>query len=287
MHERKRYLHGVPCWIDLDTPDPEGAAAYLTAVLGWDVTRRGGPDGPYLVATLHGRAVAAIATRPAAGGAVWNTYVAVDDLDDAVARVAAAGGRVLGPGVDLGDLARTARVADPQGAAFRLWEAGTLAGAVLVNEPGTWNSSDLVTTDVAGAADFYGEVFGWVADTVGEGGWSATMLRLPGYGDHLAETDPGIRERHADPGVPPGFSDAIGWLEEADPTAGEPAHWRVTLAVEDPDDVARRAEAAGGTVVVPPTDAPPVRFAVLADPAGAVTTVSSYRPGELSIAGDG
>lgn len=43
---------------------------------------------------------------------------------------------------------------------------------------------------------FYAAVFGWVAEPLV--GTDAAMVRVPGYGDHLAATtDPGIRERQA------------------------------------------------------------------------------------------
>ena len=35
--------------------------------------------------------------------------------------------------------------------------------AELVNEPGTWNWSDLNTRDPEGAKVFYGELFGWTS----------------------------------------------------------------------------------------------------------------------------
>ena len=34
-------------------------------------------------------------------------------------------------------------------------------------EPGRWIWADLVTSDVAAAADFYGKVFGWTYETYG------------------------------------------------------------------------------------------------------------------------
>ena len=38
--------------------------------------------------------------------------------------------------------------ADPVGAAFRVWQAGEHRGAGVVNEPGTFSWSELITTDV-------------------------------------------------------------------------------------------------------------------------------------------
>ncbi len=52
----------------------------------------------------------------------------------------------------------------------------------------------------------------------------------------------------------------------------------MTFAVEDTDAVAARAAELGGTVVVAPYDAGPVREAVLRDPQGARFSVSRYSP---------
>lgn len=273
------YPHGVPCWIDLEPPEPAAVTAFYGAVLGWAFEERVAGDAPYLVATLRGEPVAGIgAPTTADRRTVWNTYVTVDDLDTALARTAPSGGEVRRGAATIGDLARVAEVVDPTGAAIRLWEPGTLPGAVLVNQDGTWNTSDLVTSDADAATGFYADLLGWVADVVGFDGWSATMLRVPGYGDVLARYDPDIRERHAADGVPPGFSDAIGWLESTEGDDDQGSHWRVTFTVDDPDEVARRAEAAGGEVVVPPFDAPPVRTTIVRDPSGATFQASAYDP---------
>lgn len=119
-------------------------------------------------------------------------------------------------------------------------------------------------------------MFGWVADDVDLGGMTATMWRVPGYGDVLAELDPGLRERHASPGVPPGFSDAVGWMLPSE--LDRPADWAVTFAADGTDAVVEKATRSGGDVVTEPYDARPARVAVLRDPQGAVFTVSTYRP---------
>jgi predicted enzyme related to lactoylglutathione lyase len=76
------------------------------------------------------------------------------------------------------------------------------------------------------------------------------------------------------------FADAIGWVDRA--AEGEPARWDVTFAVGDTDAVVARARELGATVVAEPSDAPAVRLAVLADPQGAVFTVSHFDPTRLS-----
>ena len=47
---------------------------------------------------------------------VWFAYVEVDDVDARVAKIAAAGGKVLKPPFDIPDVGRIAILADPTGA---------------------------------------------------------------------------------------------------------------------------------------------------------------------------
>jgi hypothetical protein len=52
----------------------------------------------------------------------------------------------------------------------------------------------------------------------------------------------------------------------------------VTFAVDDTDAIAEKTAKLGGTVVVPPFDAGPVRIATLRDPQGATFSVSRFDP---------
>jgi hypothetical protein len=61
----------------------------------------------------------------------------------------------------------------------------------------------------------------------------------------------------------------------------------VTFAVEDADATASRAEELGGTVVVPPFDAPWVRMTVLTDPHGATFTACKFVPENQDLATQG
>ncbi|MDP2710733.1 MAG: VOC family protein [Solirubrobacteraceae bacterium] len=284
MLEQDGYPAGVPCYIDIEQPDPEAATEFYGGLFGWEFEDRVPADLPdhYFAARLGGRDVAGIGSQqPGSPPPQWLTYIAVDSADATAAAVRAAGGRVLVEPLDVFDAGRMAVCADPQGAVFCLWQANQHKGAAIVNAPGTWNWSDLKTRDVDGAKAFYGAVFGWEPSTVQFGELEAVMWRRPGYGDALAPLDPGIRDRHDDAGVPVGFADAIGWLMEM--TSDEfpddaPPHWAVTFAVDGTDEVADRAAQLGGTVVVAPFDIGPTRLATLRDPQGATFSVSSYAP---------
>ena len=125
-------------------------------------------------------------------------------------------------------------------------------------------------------------MFGWETLDLGGG---VQMWQLPGYGDFLAETtDPGIRERQAEGGAPEGFENVVAALNViAEDQPVVLANWSVTFAVEDADATAKTAAELGGTVVVPPFDAPFVRMTVIADPSGATFIASKYVPENRSV----
>src|SRR5918998_547386 len=138
---------------------------------------------------------------PDTGAAFYaELYVWVEDADETAARVRAAGGAVLAEPFDVGDAGRMARFADPEGAAFCVWQAKQHRGAAVVNEHGSLNFNDLNTRDLDGAQAFYGAVFGWEL-------LHGSMWALPGYGDFLEQRNPGWRKGMADMGAPEGFED--------------------------------------------------------------------------------
>ena len=196
MSDERSYPAGVPCWVDTDQPEVDPARRFYGDLFGWefeDAVPAGAP-GTYLIASLGGKDVAAIGPAESGAGAEWNTYIAVDDADAAAASVRAAGGKTILDPVDAGPGGRLAGCANPRGARFRLWQPRRRLGAQVVNAPGSWNFSDLHTSDPGAAVEFYAPLFGWEFNDVG----FATMIRRPGYGNHLEATvDPGIRDRQA------------------------------------------------------------------------------------------
>jgi predicted enzyme related to lactoylglutathione lyase len=280
MLERDGYMPGVPCWVDTSQPDPEAAVAFYGGLFGWDFedVMPEGSAGRYFIARLHGGDVAAVGSQPESGPptAAWNTYVWVDSADEAASHVLEAGGRVLADPFDVMDAGRMATFADPEGAAFCVWQAKQHKGAQVVNEPGSLNFNGLSTRDVAGAKSFYGSLFGWQPLSLGGG---VEMWRLPGYGRFLEQGDPDLRERIAASGGPKGFEDVVATI---DPIAQDQpdalARWSVTFAVDDADATAAKAAELGGEVTVAPFDAPWVRMAVITDPQGASFIASKFVP---------
>jgi uncharacterized protein len=281
MERNDRYIPGVPCWIDTTQPDPDRAAAFYAELFGWELEDRMPPGSPgkYYVARIRGEDVAAVSSQPdgAPEAAAWNTYVWVEDADETTAKVRAAGGTVPTEPFDVGDAGRMATFADPDGAAFRVWQPNQHRGAAVVNEHGSLNFNNLSARDLDGAQAFYGAVFGW--EVIHGSFWA-----LPGYGDFLERRNPGMREGMADMGAPERFEDVVASVSV---TPDEEPHWGVTFGVDDADAVAARAAELGGTVVVPPFDAPWVRMTIVSDPQGASFTANKFVPENKDLGANG
>lgn len=121
-------------WLDLFSPDPAKSAAFYAALAGYDVYEGDVAGRPRTLLSNDGIARAGITKLPAgAGQAAWLPYILVDDVAATLARVPAAGGRVvLSPRADLLD-GNLAVIADPQGGRIGIvsWknEGGATGGA--------------------------------------------------------------------------------------------------------------------------------------------------------------
>lgn len=270
MSERKQYPPGVPCWVDTPQPDVEAAIRFYEALFGWQFIgpgpMPGEPPGKYFVARVRGRDVAGVCSQPPAGTpphAVWNTYISVESVDATAEKVQRAGGTVVAAPFDALPAGRIAVLRDPAGASFCAWEAEDRQRAQLVNESQAWAMSALRTSDPNGAKAFYGAVFGWEADTFDLPEGAITLWRLPGYvGGEPQQPVP---------------RDVVGVMlpTGSDPAAaGAQPHWNVDFWVKDMHAFTARAAELGANIVVPPYDTAAFRQSVVADPQGAVFSVS-------------
>ena len=260
MSERDGFAPGVPCWVATVQSEPESAARFYGELFGWETTNLMPDDHPgdYFMCKLRGRPVAAVVSAhgaPPPPSAAWGTHVWVDSAEETAAKVDDAGGSVIGTPFDSPAGGRQVVLADPAGAVFCAWEPGEHRGAALVNEPSAWAMSTLLATEPEMAKAFYGSVFGWIPEQFGP----VTLWRLPGYlGGEAHQPVP---------------RDVVGVMAPAAGDAMQP-HWSVDFWVADADATAEKAARLGGTVLAPPHDVPGFRNAVLADPQGAVFSVS-------------
>lgn len=127
---------------------------------------------------------------------------------------------------------------------------------------GTFIWCELMTSDMAAAAAFYGSVIGW----------SHKTMKMPGMDDE----DYGIfdiRSGDEDCGV-------AGYMTIPSEMVGQvPPNWTGYVGVDDVDETVRLFEAEGGSVMKPAFDVPCVgRMAVVADPHGAVLCIMTPQP---------
>jgi uncharacterized protein len=275
VSERDQYPAGVPCWVDTLAPDPARLTEFYGAIFGWESSgpgrMPGDPPGEYYVAQLRGREVAGIGSSPAGSdrnGPGWNTYIRVESADRAAEQARAAGGTVVVDPFDVPPAGRMAVLADSVGARFCAWEPRDRQGAQLVNEPGAWSMSFLSTDDPESAAGFYRALFGWETESFSFGETEAMLFRLPGFVGGEPEQ--------------PVARDVVATMMPVEPgDAGDSAEsrWALDFWIADTDSAVATAEGKGGSVVVPPHDNPAFRTAILADPNGAMFSVSQLRAG--------
>jgi uncharacterized protein len=262
MSERDRYEPGVPCWVDTGQADPRAAAGFYADLFGWELIGPGPMlgGGDYFVARLEGRDVAGVSSLPHDGALTvssWNTYVSVRSADESAEKARSFGGAVLAGPFDAPPAGRMAVVSDPAGASLCVWEPDGRHGAQRINEPGAWAMSMLSTGALEESEAFYRALFGWEADRTQLGDDQVVLWRLPGYvGGEPQQPVP---------------RDVVGVVA---PNGDGPARWGVDFWVCDADAVAADAAERGGAVIAAPRELSGFRNAILADPEGAVFSVS-------------
>jgi uncharacterized protein len=271
MSERTHYPPGVPCWVETLQPDPEAATRFYSELFGWQYDgpgpTPGEPPGRYFVARLRGRDVAGVGSKPVQTppGAFWATHISVESVDRVAAQAWDAGGAVLVAPFDVAPAGRMAVLRDPAGATFCLWEAKERHGAGVVNESKAWAMSSLITRDPDRVRNFYGRLFNWETESLDAGESAIYLCRLPGYvGGEPQQPVP---------------RDVVAVMLSPNDTFpnDRSAEWSVDFWIDDVDAAALKANALGAKVLVPPYDAPGFRRATIADPQGAVFSISQLR----------
>jgi len=238
-------------WYELMTSDVAAAAAFYRGVLGWD-SRDAGMGEPYALMLVGAAQVAGVMAIPTALAAigrkpVWSGYVGVEDADAMAARVLQAGGKILRPGTDIPGIGRLAVVADPQGAAFMLFQPhpGDMPTMPAPGAPGTTGWHELHAVEGPSAFAFYAGLFGW------------------GAGDAIDMGPAGTYQLFTIDGEPCGGM-MTKMAEQPSPT------WRYYFNVAAIDAAVERIGALGGQVIFGPQQVPGGNWIVNGlDPQGA------------------
>ena len=240
-------------WHELATSNVKQAVGFYSELFSWKAREQEmGPGFTYTMLKAGDTDVGGIAplgptdkTPPH-----WRAYCTVPDVDAAARRAAQLGGRVLVPPTDIPTVGRFAVVADPQGAVLFPFRSEPTNMPESKGPPpvGTFCWDELMTTDPVAAVSFYTAIYGWTVteQDMGPGGTYRVIKR----GDVMTG---GIMKL---------------------PMPQVPTYWAAYVAVANVDASLKRAESLKASVVVAPTDIPAMgRFAVFADPAGAVLSI--------------
>ena len=242
---------GAPCWYELTTPDPAGAARFYGNLLGWSVEDAGMPGFDYRIAKSGEDMVAGmLAPQGPNAEPLWMIYVTVTDCDKAVKAVAKAGGAVHQEPTDIPETGRFAIVADPQGATLGILQPeGSDSKAFNQKQAGHGQWNELMTSDPEAALAFYGTQFGWKpGDAIDMGPGGTYQIFRHGKGD------------------------IGGMMKQAAGMPG-PKHpfWLPYFGTDSIGAAIGRTTEAGGTVIHGPMEIPGGAFIMIGnDPQGAL-----------------
>jgi predicted enzyme related to lactoylglutathione lyase len=240
-----------PAWVDLASSDPAASRDFYSKLFGWNVEVSEDPQyGGYGIAHLPdgGEDVAGIGPKMGEEApTAWNLYIGTDDADALTAKVAAAGGMVIAPAFDVGDMGRMAVFADAAGAVISCWQTGG-EGSFRTGEVGTFGWAELNARGIDKAKAFYADVFGWTSTTTPMEG------DLPDYTQFELNGEGILGGMEMQPTMP----------------AEVPSYWMPYFNVADVDVAYRRALEIGASEMVAPTPMPGGRFAIVSDPQGAM-----------------
>ena len=237
---------GTPTWVDLLSPDPEASRNFYHTLFGWEYDIGGPEFGGYATARIGNRSVAGIGGQmpgTPATPALWQLYFASDDLKTDVAKAQQLGAKEVYPAMEVGAFGGMASLADPTGAEFNLWKAGTHIGSQVTDEPGATAWFELYSSDAKKARDFYTAMLGMTADPM-PGGLEYYVLKRG--------------------------NDMYAGIMQIDPAWGNlPPFWATYFAVANADEAVATIQKHGGKIQGNIDDSPFGRLAAVVDPHGA------------------
>lgn len=115
------------CWVDLAATDAASAKAFYRELFGWTSRDQPVNGGSFTRLRLSDQDVGSLyqLSRAHLDQGVpshWTPYIQVDNMDDAIRRAGAIGGRVLVPPLAIPGIAQIGLILDSAGAQVGLWE---------------------------------------------------------------------------------------------------------------------------------------------------------------------
>ena len=108
MTKIESYSPGSFCWAELATSDPAAAKKFYGEMFGWGAVDNPMPQGVYTLFRAEGLDAAAVYQAPPGVPVHWGVHFAVASVDETVALVAPAGGKVVAGPFDAHEYGRMA-----------------------------------------------------------------------------------------------------------------------------------------------------------------------------------
>jgi predicted enzyme related to lactoylglutathione lyase len=152
-------------WYEYLAKDPNAAIDFYTDVAGWK-TQPFGEGGDYVMWVGNQGPLGGVMKLPDAVEKMgvpphWMAHVQVENVDAAVSRVKALGGKIHKEPEDIPTVGSYAVIGDPQGAFISIFSPSAPMTLHDTSKDGEFCWNELMTSDFAAAFDFYSQIFGW------------------------------------------------------------------------------------------------------------------------------
>ncbi len=224
-------------WYELLTSDAQAAERFYSEVIGWDAQNSGNPDMKYTLLTVNQAPVAGLMALSEACGdpemkPAWSGVIWTDDIDAKAAQVKELGGKVLRDLGEIPNIGKFAVVADPQGAAFQLFQpSGEQPESPKPPTPGTIGWHELHSSNWENAFTFYSKLFGWTKDQAMDMGPMGTYQLFAAGGDAIG-----------------------GMMNSQEPST--PPNWQFYVCVDNITAAEDRVKSKGGQILFGPQEVP-------------------------------
>jgi len=236
-------------WHELMVPDTAKAHEFYGKVVGWKMQAFEADPSYQMFAASSGPIGGTVAQSGEPSH--WLPYLGTIDIDAAVKQARELGASVVADIASTPNGGRWARLTDPQGASFAMYQSTEKPGREKSPKRGEFSWHELMTTDYQAAFKFYSAVFGWEKmDEVDMGEGLGTYFMFGRNGAPLG-----------------GMFNLMPQME------GGPS-WTGYIRVKDINKAVKRAKAGGATLISGPMEVPGGDWiAQFIDPQGAMFAV--------------
>jgi predicted enzyme related to lactoylglutathione lyase len=251
---------GRHVWSELMTTDMKAAETFYDKVVGWTSEPFTGSPMPYTSFNRSGGIpVAGLMERPQGMNfpPFWAMYIAVPNLDEAVAKIKRLGGSGLSEVITVPGVGRMQMLKDPQGASFYVIQPEPRENPPDADpELGEPSWIELMTTDAPAAMKFYQEMFGWQPTEAMDMG-PMGQYQMFNRGSRMIG----------------------GMMNKPPELAQAPPFWAIYFRVADINEAAARVKANGGSIVNGPMEVPGGDWILNGtDPQGAAFALHAKKP---------